>query len=92
VLCYVCEYRLYEVNFNFDDKRRSLGRYSSLANYRPRSFFFGCNNCVYEVACILKDPKVNPGRGMETKTSFVEEVARKINLLALQVGAGDIPE
>jgi hypothetical protein len=29
---------------------------------------------------------------METKTSSVEEVALKINLLALQVGAGDNPE
>jgi hypothetical protein len=55
-----------------------------------------CSNGVYKVACILKTPKINTGRGIEAKTISVEKVAPKINLLALKVGAerkaDDIPE
>jgi hypothetical protein len=34
---------------------------------------------VYKVACVLKAPKINTGRGMEAKRSTVEEVTPKIN-------------
>jgi hypothetical protein len=37
-----------EVGIYFTDKRRSLGRYSSLADYRPRSFV-----CSYIVNFLL---------------------------------------